>query len=141
MAGLITKTQKTAKDMARAAARRTQFELNEYAKDVARQTIGQNESAPKNKENLTVPTPPIDKNKMANEEIGKLDYLEKELEKLRQEKKIQAQKEVYMEEMQKEENDKKQTIIIPEPTSKPKRGLFGVKKKQGTKEMGKHASG
>jgi len=76
------------------------------------------------------------------DENRKLDYLEKELEELRRKNETKTNQDKLSE---KSVSQEKPTLILQEPTTKRKKGLFGVKaqaqKKQGTREMGKQVSG
>jgi hypothetical protein len=143
MKTIVKKAGKTTADEARQIAKQIGRELVEIPKQAGKQLAGvetlsgssSKQPHPSDKSNSSTPI-------AEPEEKKKLDYLEKELEELKKKRKLLEQQKKLAEESEKKKKEAMPVSpSIQEPTTKPKRGLFAVKKKQGTREMGKRPSG
>jgi flagellar motility protein MotE (MotC chaperone) len=145
--GFFKKTGQTARDLARKTARQVAREPLEILKSAAPTYL-------REKDSLNIPqaegvvTPPkaienIDVNALNTQTKKRLEELEQEIQKIRQERAAKLQK--WNEEQQAlldEGKSKSEEKTFIEPQSRKKRGFLGFrKKKQGTKEMGKQVSG
>jgi hypothetical protein len=147
------KTKKATSDIAKKVRKTAKEEIFEFKKSVASQITGTNEQGNAQQQNQVspvveamqqgvVPVTDSQHENIHNEEKRKLDYLQKELEDLRRKRIWEAeQKQMAALQQQQQQNENKLLKPLDIPTSRPKRGLFSSKKKQGTKEMGKQISG
>lgn len=148
MSSILKQSGKSARDLAKLAARQITYEKGEFAKSVKKQTVGEvAKESPLIEQIVTEggkfsePTKQ-EKVQLEAKTTKRIEELEKELEEVRR-----SRQEQYEEWKKSQEEQMKVEIPIQgkpllEPTSRPKRGMLGVvKKKQGTKEMGKTLSG
>ena len=86
----------------------------------------------------------IDKKNLESQRRNRIEELKKELEEMRLQRKKKEEEWLKTQEDEFKSDQRQKTLsnVLIEPTTKPKRGLLGfMKKKQGTKEMGKQISG
>ena len=145
--GFLKKTGQTARDLAKKTARQVAREPLEILKSAAPAQLREKDSLNIPQEQIMTAPPKaidnIDVNALNTQTQKRLEELEQEIQKIRQDRAAKLQK--WNEDQQglmnaDKPNAENQTLI--EPQAKKKRGFMGfMKKKQGTKEMGKQASG
>ncbi len=146
----LKSSSKTAVDEAKKIAKQVAREPYEIIKNVVPSAVGEGGmKGEKQKtalskiveggENLSLGS--IDEEALKAQTNRRLKELEEEIRKIREERKMREEEwRKQQEEVMKVEEPQEQPFI--EPPSRKKRGFLGfVKKKQGTKEMGKQISG
>jgi len=152
MSDIFKQTGKTAKDIAKQTARQIAQEPVEILKSTTRQGTGIEPSPSASVIDQIVTAdgkiPQITKleeKKLENITRKKIEELEEELKKMRNTREQRSQEwqesqNTLMGHTQTEQPISEKPLV--EPTTMPKRGMFGVaKRKQGTKEIGKQISG
>lgn len=141
------KPKQTAQEIAKKLARAAKDEISEYSKSAANQITGQENGQPSPvveamKQGTGDVTESVHEG-IHSEEKRKLDYLERELENLRQKRK-QEEEQNKMRQLE-QSQEQKPVIILQEPSVKRGRQMAGGKrqaeKKQTRMETGKPGSG
>ena len=152
MSNIFRQTGKTTADIAKQVARQVAREPVEILKSAGSQVTGREKPGEMSVMQQVMTgdgkVQEITPKDIVQEEAStkrRLEELEQEIMKLRAQRREGAQAYVQQvgEQMgQGQAQEKVQQEPLAEPTSRPKRGMMGpVKKKQGTREMGKQISG
>lgn len=148
MKGIVGKTKQAAIDQARKSAKQMAQEPYEMAKNIIPPQIlegGKKDSrsliTEVIKKDIPKPEQDLDEEEIEVETNIKLEELEQEIRRIREERKAKEEEwKKAQEEAMKNEKPPEQPFV--EVSSGKKRGFLGFgKKKQGTKEMGKQTSG
>lgn len=147
---LLKQTKKTAADEARKVAKQIRQEPLELAKTIIPPHIIEGAKKEGDQQSIVAemvesghsqPREPVNEEEVRTQTNKRLEELEGEIRKIREERKAKEEEwKKAQEEMSKPPDASEQPFVMPQ--GKKKQGFMGfAKKKQGTKEMGKQMSG
>jgi hypothetical protein len=138
---ILSQTGRQLKNIAKQTLKDVGREIIEIPKQTGKQMIGVKSDSSKlsgadfaGKSNALLPS----QHEVVESDKRKLDYLEKELAKLKQ---TEEQKDLQAAQIELAGQEEVNEKVLVEPSTKQKRGQALIKGKQGTKEIGKKVSG